>query len=184
MKFVTETEWHLRADENVVEGRIVPFGEPTTVMEMGELYQEGFDPGSFTRMEQVIRQRGNASWISFNLEHDESLAARIGYARSIEQREDGAYGSFNLYPGTDLTKVRAMLEGSHTGLSILFRDVSPPREADGVRWRTQVHVDHVAATPLPVYEGAVITKVREAEQVLLATPALDEWADWLAVQSR
>lgn len=175
----TEAHWHVRADENVVEGRIVPFNEPAIVVEEGERYREGFLPGSLTRMEQAVKQRGNASWIAFNLEHDTSLAARIGYARSIVQRDDGAWAEFQLYPGVDLPKVRAMLEGSHTGLSVFFRDVSPPKEADGIRWRTQVHIDHVAATPMPVYSGATITKVRETDALNLATPALDEWTQYV-----
>jgi phage head maturation protease len=181
MKLVTEGLWHVRSDENVVEGRIVPFGEPAFVYEEGELYREGFDAGSLTRMEQVIKQRGNATWVGFNLEHDESFVNKIGYMRSLEQRDDGAWAEFKLYPSTELAKVRAMLEESHTGLSVKFDDITPPREGDdGVRWRTQVHVSHVAATPMPVYEGATITKVRDTGgQTVLATPALDQWSEWI-----
>lgn len=177
--------WHWRGDANTVEGRMVPFGEPAMVVEDGEVYTEMFDPGSMTRMEQIAKARGNAAWIAFNLEHDEGFPARIGYARTLEQRDDGAWGIFKLYPGNDLAKVRSMLEESHTGLSVMFDDIAPPREVDGIRHRVQVSVRHVAATPMPTYAGATITAVRATEPPLVVgTPALDEWTAWLDAAQR
>lgn len=174
-------EWHFRDDLNVVEGRMVPYNESALVVENGEVFYEAFDPGSVTRMLQFAKRRGNAGWIAFNLDHDETFDNRIGYARSIESREDGAWGAFKLYQGPDLPKVRSMLEESHTGLSVMFHDLVPAREVDGVRHRVQVSISHVAATPMPTYAGAVITAVRSVDPVDLGgTPALDEWNEWLA----
>lgn len=175
-------DWHFRDDLGVVEGRMVPFGERAMVMEDGEVFWEEFDPGSLNTMCQVAKNRGNAGWISFNLEHDESLGARIGFARSIEQRPDGAWAQFQLYRNNpDLPKVRDMLSESHTGLSVMFADIKPPRLINEVRHRTQVSVSHVAATPMPTYASATITTVRETEQIVEpGTPSLNEWTDWLA----
>lgn len=178
-----DADWHFRSERNQVEGRIVPFDEPTVVVEDGEVYREVFDHGSLTYMEQYAHNRGNAAWIGLNLEHDESLPARIGYARTLVQRDDGGYATFQLYDGPDLGKVRQMLKESHTGLSVYFRDRVPPVEIDGIRHRVQVNVAHVAATPLPTYAGAQITAVRHTVDVLDVTPALDEWDAWLASQS-
>lgn len=183
----TEVEWHFRADEaggeeNIVEGRVVPFNQVATVIEHGERYREGFRAGSLTFMHQFAKQRGNAAWVHLNLDHDESLPARIGFARSFEQRDDGGWATFKLYPSADLPKVRSMLTESHTGLSVLFDDLAPPVDVDGVRWRTQVKILHVAATPIPVYAGAGITSVRAAgapDPSELLTPALDEWTAYL-----
>jgi hypothetical protein len=75
--------------------------------------------------------------------------------------------------------VREMLTESHTGLSVFFTDRVPPRVVDGVRQRVSVTVHHVAATPIPAYEGATIASVRANEELVLGTPALDEWRAWL-----
>lgn len=181
LKLKLRADWQFRGDTNVVDGRMVPFDEPAMVFEDGEVFWEVFDAGSLTRMVQIATTRGNAGWIAFNLDHDDSFDYRIGYARSIDQRDDGAWGSFKLYPSQDLAKIRAMLEESHTGLSVEFNDIAPPREIDGVRHRVSVAVKSVAATPLPTYEGAKITAMRatETSSVLVGTPALDEWDTWL-----
>jgi hypothetical protein len=179
------TEWHYRDAEDQVEGRIVPFGESAVVVEDGERFTEVFDAGSLTFMCQVAASRGNAAWISFVLDHDERLDSRIGWARSLEQRDDGAWATFQLYRNNrDLAKVRDMLHESHTGLSVLFRDRVPAIEVDGVRHRRQVVVDHVSATPMPTYSGAQIMAIRsQPEELLGGTPKLDEWQTWLAAQT-
>lgn len=179
-----DADWHFRSDRNQVDGRIVPFGERAVVMEDGEVFREVFDPGSLTFMEQVARSRGNAAWIGLNLDHDESLSSRIGYARSIVQQDDGGWCTFQLYPDRDLDKVRSMLQESHTGLSVLFTDrVAPVVDAEGVRHRVQVNIRHVAATPIPTYASAAITAVRATPELLDMTPALDEWREWIAAQA-
>lgn len=184
---VEHGEWKLRDDGRSVRGRIVPYREPSIVIERGERFREQFLPGCLTRMCQLVHKRGNAGWVSLNLDHDESFAARIGYASTIDDLPDGGWADFKLYRSPDLDKVRSMLEESHTGLSVMFDDIAPPRLLDGVRSRVQIAIAHVAATAFPVYRGAQIASVRDGgpsagaltSDEIDERPALDEWRAYL-----
>lgn len=178
---------HLRDDGRTVEGRIVPFNEIGTVVEEenGQLvrYDETFLPGSMSKMIGGAKARGgNFGWIGLNLDHDQGLPSRIGYATDVIEATDGAYGTFRLYQGADLDKVRSMLTESHTGLSVEFSDIWKPRNIGGVRARTMVHVSGVAATPVPIYSGAELLSVRSQGDTPAeyGTPALDEVKAFLA----
>lgn len=182
-------DWHVRSsnDGRTVEGRIVPYNEPTEVVERteaGELvrYTEQFLERSCMAMVQASQSRANASFISFLMDHEErDFNAKIGYASTLESRDDGAYAVFRLYQSRDLEKVVCMLDESHKGLSIAFRDTKPPKVIDGVVSRVQVHIDHVAATPTPCYAGAAISGIRaeDSELVVATTPNLDAIKQWL-----
>lgn len=181
-------EWELRADGQFVDGRIVPYNRPTEIVERnretGELmrYSEQFLPHSCLAMAQSVAKRGNAAFISFLMEHEEhDFNAKIGYATDLRDADDGAHATFKLYPGNDLDKVRAMLNESHKGLSLMFGDVRPPKVIDGIVSRVQVHISHVAATPTPCYADALITGMRaDDEMPAYATPMLNEVTEWLA----
>jgi hypothetical protein len=165
-----------------MEGRFLPFAEQALVADPGVVpYHEVFMPGCMTRMCQVARQRGNAGFIGLDLDHSEQFDHRIGYAREIEQRDDGGYGVFRLYEGAQLEKVRSMLAESHTGLSVNFHDVAKPRLIEGVTQRTQIHVVSVAATPMPSYAGAKVLSLRSIDEEAppVETPAFDEIREWL-----
>lgn len=178
---VADGDWHMRDDGRTVDGRIVPFGVRALVAENGEVFEEQFLPGCLSTMCQIATKRGNAGWIALNLDHDEAFDRLIGYASVLDQRDDGGYATFRLYAGPQLDKVRSMLEESHTGLSVMFGDIVPPREINGIRSRVQIHVSHVAATPQPVYTNASVLALRGGAQVHLAErPALREWEQWLA----
>lgn len=180
-RFIGTEKLMLRDDGRTVEGRIVPYGEVAEVLEQdsdtGEVmrYREQFLPGSCVRMAQGFGKRGNASPIAFCLEHDESLRdGQIGYCKSLTSEDDGAYATFRLYEDAQLTKWQSMLRESHTGLSVMFADIRPPKVIDGVISRVQVFIRHVAATTIPQYEGAAITAMRSAEEIQLhGTPELD-----------
>lgn len=182
-------DWHVRStdDGRTVEGRIVPYNEPTDVVERietGELikYREQFLPHSCLAMAQAVAKRGNAAFISLLMDHNEKdFSSKIGYASTLESRDDGAWAIFRLYQSRDLEKVVSMLDESHKGLSVAFRDTKQPRDIDGIVSRVQVQIDHVAATPTPCYVGAGITGVRaeDAELLLVATPKLDEIRQWI-----
>lgn len=180
-------EWELRSDGRTMEGVIVPFNEVATIYDRDETtgeivkFQEQFLPGSCTTMEQVCKSRTNAGWISLFLEHDETLDNRLGCARQIWQTKEGAVAEFALAKGRDLEKVRSILEDSHNGLSVKFRDIAKPKLIDGIVSRVQVYVDHVAATPMPAYTGAIITGMRDSDEgdMVFPTPALDEVSAWL-----
>jgi HK97 family phage prohead protease len=166
----------------------VPYGEIAEVVERdpetGELsrYQEQFLKGSCARMAQGVHRRGNAAFIKLVLDHDDqSFDAWVGHAVDLRSEEDGAYASFRLYDGNDLPKVRSMLQESHTGLSINFGDIRPPKLIDGVISRVQVAIDHVAATPIPTYSGAGITSMRSADGTdMVGTPNLASVRAFLA----
>lgn len=180
-RFVGTDRLCLRDDGRTVEGRIVPYGEVTEIIEedsvTGELvrYQEQFLPGSLYRQALGIQRRGNGNFIRFVLDHDEQFDTWIGSLTGLESKEDGAWGSFRLYDSKDLLKVQSMLRESHNGLSIGFQDYRPPKVVDGVISRVQVTLRHVAATPVPAYSSAGITSVRnESAEPYCDTPELEK----------
>lgn len=181
---INGAELHLRSDGRTVDGRIVPYGEVVDVLERTAegivSYREQFLPRSCLAMAQSVHKRGNAAFISFLMEHEEhDFDSKIGYATDLRDSDDGAYATFKLYDGNDLDKVRSMLRESHNGLSVSFADVKPPRMLDDVISRVQVHIDHVAATPTPIYAGAAITGMRADEGYAVETPHLNEITAWL-----
>ena len=182
---VDDCSWQMRSDGRSVRGRIVPFMEPTTIVDKGERFREQFLPGCITALIQVAQRRGNPGFIGLNFDHDESFDARIGVAANIEQLDDGGWADFRLYENRDLDKVRSMLTESHTGLSVMFDDVVPPRVLNGIRSRAQILIRHVAATPWAAYDGARVTGVRSESiepptlDEIAERPALAEWQSYL-----
>jgi len=187
-RFIGSDRLHLRDDGRTVEGCIVPYGEVAEIVERdqetGELsrYREQFLKGSCARMAQGVHRRGNAAFIKLVLDHDDqSFDAWVGHALSLTSEDDGAYATFRLYDGRDLDKVRSMLSESHTGLSIHFGDVRPPKVIEGIISRVQVAIDHVAATPVPAYANAGITSMRSNDGTVMAgTPHLNDVRAFLA----
>jgi len=182
---VDDSSWQMRSDGRSVRGRIVPFMEPTTIVDKGERFREQFLPGCITALIQVAQRRGNPGFIALNLDHDESIDARIGVAANLEQLDDGGWADFRLYESRDLDKVRSMLTESHTGLSVMFDDVAAPRLLNGIRSRVQILIRHVAATPWAAYDGARISQMRSEStepltlDEIVERPALAEWQSYL-----
>ena len=181
-------EWELRSDGRTVDGRIIPYNEVAHVIdrdERGQLieFDEQFLPGSCAAMVQACEARGNASFIAFNLDHEEmDLDHQIGHAVKLREMDDGAHATFRLYESRHLDKVRSMLAESHTGLSVKFKAVRTPRVMRNVISHVQVAIAHVAATPMPTYAGAGITRMRALEDTtqVFGTPLLDEVRAWLS----
>jgi HK97 family phage prohead protease len=182
------TEWELEDEGRTVTGQIVPFGEVAHVIEMvdGERqeYDEEFLPGCTLRMRQTARARGGQpAWIRFTIDHEQAFDSRLGYCTSLTESPKGARGTFRLYDGPQLPKVRSMLTESHNGLSIEFSDIAPPSKTEGgVVQRRQINLAAVTATPIPVYAGAKILAVREVDDILEAvgTPNIAEVRAMLA----
>jgi hypothetical protein len=165
----------------------VPYGQVAEVVERdpdtGEVsrYPEQFLRHSCMKLVQVCSRRGNAAFISLVLDHAEDRDSQIGYARALSSEDDGCYATFKLYEGKDLEKHVSMLRESHSGLSVKFADLRPPKLIDGVVSRVQVAIEHVAATPVPTYAGASIHTVRAMDGTELAgTPQLDDVRAFLA----
>lgn len=187
-------EFELRDDGRTVTGRLVPYGEVADIVELNdageiERYREQFLPHSLAAMAQGFKARGgNASrqsncFVPFLLDHHERFDAMIGHAVTLEDREDGAWSDFRLYDDANIVKVRSILTESHNGLSIAFHDVRAPKVIDGIVSRVQVHVGHVAATPVPAYMGAGIESMRNGELMPPSgTPMLDAVKAWLQSQ--
>lgn len=173
---------HFRSDDGdgrTLEGRILPFGQRARVVDPGvPPYDEEFVAGCLTGLCQHITRAGHARWIRLDLDHSESLDGRIGFAEWIEQRDDGAYGTFRLHKGPQLEKVRSMLEESHTGLSVNFDSVRA-RQSEGVVQRLAINIGAVAATPVPSYAAAKILSMRDGTEVPPATPHFEEVRAWL-----
>lgn len=173
---------HFRSDDNdgrTLEGRFLPFSQRARVADPGvPPYDEEFAPGCLTGLCQNVTRAGHARWIRLDLDHREDLDNRIGFAEWIEQRDDGAYGTFRLHKGPQLDKVRSMLEESHTGLSVNFQSIRA-RNVEGVVQRLAIDIAAVAATPVPAYAGAKILAMRSGEEVPPATPNFDEVREWL-----
>ncbi|MET0461749.1 MAG: hypothetical protein ABW007_01290 [Chitinophagaceae bacterium] len=185
--FVRSAEFQLRDDGRTLEGCIVPYGEVVDVAELNESgdvirYREQFLTHSLANMAQGFKARsGKGMNVPLLIDHNDSFERLVGFATMIESREDGAYATFRLYDGDNITKVRSILSESHTGLSVAFRDIREPKLIDDVVSRVQVYVGHVAATPAPAYAGAGITSVRNSDEpVISETPALNDVRQWLA----
>lgn len=164
-------------DGRTVVGRIVPYNEVVEFVDPWDgmkVKRERFVPGAFAKQSSP----GAWSRVRLSHEHDEGFENNIGYGRSIEDRDDGAYASFRLYE-TDAAKAREMIEHSHGGLSLEFEPRGRDKEdTDGVIVRDSVHVRRVGITNDPAYRGAKVLAVRE-RSAEPATPHLDDVRAWL-----
>lgn len=170
-------------DRGVMLGRIFPFGEIAHVREMvdGRLqdYDEHFLPGCTTRLRQVIDKIGNARFLGLQLGHDEpGVSRQLGFGTGLEERADGAYGTFQLYTKrNDYALVREMLGTAWSGLSVSFADRVPPVvQTSGTRslvGRRQVDIEHIAAVNVPAYRSAGVMSIRESDTPDPGTPDLD-----------
>lgn len=195
--FIRSAEFELRddGDGRTLTGRIVPYGEVASIVEVDEAtndlvrYREQFLPHSFAAMAQGFKARGGDRSLRSNMfvplliDHSDRFDDMIGHATELEDQEDGAYATFRLYNDERLTKIRSILSESHTGLSVSFRDIRPPKIVDGIISRVQVGINHVAATPRPAYSNARIDSLRESRETnVLETPLLNDVREWLQKQ--
>jgi hypothetical protein len=142
-------------------------------------YDEQFLPGCTTRLRQVIDKVGNANFLRLQLGHDEpGVTRQLGFGTAVEERSDGAYGTFQLYTKrNDYALVREMLGSAWSGLSVAFADRVPPVvETRGSRFlvgRRQVDIEHIAAVNVPAYASAGVVSIRSSDTPDLGTPELD-----------
>ena len=189
-QFIRSAQFALRDDGRTLDGLIVPYGEVADIVEVDDAgdvirYREQFLPDSLANMSQGFKARsGKGMRCPLVLDHNETMETTVGFATMIESRDDGAYGTFRLYDDANIIKIRSMLQESHTGLSVKFRDIREPKLIDGVVSRVQVFIAHVAATPAPAYANAAIGSIRSNQVVETPRPALDDVRAWLAEQRR
>lgn len=188
-RFFTCESWQLRGEDGrTLEGCIVPYNQVATVVEPDEAtgklvrYQEQFLQGSLAAMAQGFKARGLLD-VPLLLGHIDDFQNRIGFATSLDSRDDGAWAGFRIYDDSNLVKIQSMLRESHTGLSIAFKDTRQPKLIEGVVSRVQVFLGHVAATPTPTYTSAGITAMRETTDSQEAPrPLLEGVRAWLTTQ--
>lgn len=188
--FIRTAEFAIRDDGRTLDGRIVPYGEVASIVELDQetnqvvRYQEQFLRHSLAAMAQGFKARsGKGLHVPFLIDHNDSFQNLIGHAVELDSRDDGAYATFRLYDDTNIVKIRSILNESHTGLSIAFKDTREPKLLDGVVSRVQVFVGHVAATPSPAYATAGISSMRSTDETPMAvTPSLDDVKAWLQQQ--
>jgi phage head maturation protease len=172
-------------DHGVMLGRIFPIGETAPIHERGADgkvldYDEHFMPGCTERLRQVIDRVG-AHFLRLQLGHEEPGVTRhLGYGTALEERADGAYGTFQLYTKrNDYALVREMLGTAWKGLSVAFADRVPPVvEIRGDRplvGRRQIDLEHIAAVAVPAYASAGVMSIRESAGAVPdpGTPDLD-----------
>lgn len=189
-RFIPCEGFQLRGDDGrTLEGPIVPYEQVADIVEIDPeskqlvRYQEQFLKHSLAAMVQGFKARGRLDLPLF-MDHSETMENRIGFATVLEDREDSAWASFRIYDDANIVKIRSMLQESHNGLSVGFKDTRPPKMINGVVSRVQVYVGHVAATPTPAYAGAGITAMRSQDESQEApTPKLDGVRAWLAANA-
>ncbi len=167
-------------DAGEVVGMVAPWDQVADVADTEDdgtvhRYREVFRRGAFTRMITGLRERGWTAAIALNIDHLDGFSNHIGYATAIEERDDGAWGTFALYESSDIAKVKSMLRTSHRGMSVGFVGLRS-RTVDGIVERLVAHIEHVAVTPIAAYTGAGVTSVRTLdiyESQVLETPHLD-----------
>jgi hypothetical protein len=155
--------------EGILIGRLVPYNVPTKVLDWlpdGEpdIYDEGFRPGAFARQLPSVDGTRTAR---INLVHaHEGGLGHLGTSRLLREAPDGLYGEIVVLRSRR-DDVADLLAVGIDELSIEFRERLTPRgasttvvDADGVRWRTDVHLDRVALEPQGAYSGARVLAYR------------------------
>lgn len=157
-----------------VWGRAVPYGVETRVSDDGRaFYFEEFGLGAFHR----DVDRGGA-WINLMVGHDGDDGERfLGRCIGLEELDDGFYPTFRLnraHPRAEQAR-----SGELTNWSVsarVYRSRMVHRGDRQVVVRERLGCKHVAATPVPQYQGAGVLVSRDHELVPAPpTPMLDRW---------
>jgi HK97 family phage prohead protease len=177
MTSTTSDQLHLRAfspevshldvkRDGVVEGLIVPYNQPTDVLEIinGELveYREQFVPGAFDRAQRA------ASRVGLTFTHSDAMPDRMGYGLELRESAEGAVMTWQLYSYAR-EQAEELLTTTHRGLSVTFMSISPrggSERAGQLVTRSAVHLSSVAATDNPAYATARVLALREDQEQL------------------
>ena len=161
--FALELEVRSDGEGRTLVGRAVPYGQVAEIPEG----RERFVFGSFAK------QLNAGPDILQRVKLFDSHAARggqpVGRTAALQERSDGLYGEWPLYntsKGNDALEL--VRSGEVTGLSVGFKPISTRRASDGTLERAAAHLDHVALTHEPVYNGAAVMTVRSVARPLAA----------------
>jgi HK97 family phage prohead protease len=157
---VEVAEIEVRSDGRTLEGTLMPWGQPASIVEPGSRYVEVFVRGAFDGTDPAdvpltrLHPRTGADLpIGVGVEFDDQPA-----------RLRGAWHVSDVEEGNEVLQLAR--DKVPLGLSVGFAEVS-----GGSRWnhaRTRVErvratLDHVAVVRAPAYPGARITAVRGAQ---------------------
>lgn len=159
-------ELEVGGDGRTIEARIVPYGVPATVSDGGEPYEEEWVKGAFER------QVDAANRVLMNVEHEQGFRGIIGHGVSLDERDDGLYGSFRVLEGDDGNKALQLVrENILGGVSLEAVSLSSKRE-NGVVQRIRAHLDKVALCRSPAFKEAQVLAVRS--EIIAAEPQSTE----------
>jgi HK97 family phage prohead protease len=144
-------------DGRTLIARLVPYNEIATVSDGGAPYQEMFLPGAFkSQMRAAHRIKA-----FLNFRHRQGLEDQIGYAKSIDDREDGLHGHLRVLDGPDGDKALEFLNaGVLDKLSVEFQPLKD-RIVNGVVQRVSARLVGVGLVPEGSYPSATVLAVRE-----------------------
>jgi len=149
----------LDADEGVIEGIAVPWGQ---TIDLGGGYRERFERGAVAP---------DTTGVKLFYRHAEP----VGLISDLEDREEGLFIRARISDtslGRDLRTL--MRDGVIDRLSVGFIPRETREEEDGTFVRTAVDLKEVSAVPFPAYSGAVVTDVRhESAADTNAAPAAE-----------
>lgn len=158
-----------------VEGLAVPYEREQRVSDDGvTFYLERFARGAFNR---DVAKGGR--WVNLFLGHKGDEGDRwLGRCIALRETDDGLFPSFRInrtHPDAEAAR-----SGDLTGWSVSAHVYKSRRELGGmmpVVIREACGLSHVAATPVPQYEGAGVLVAREhvVVEVATSTPRLDAW---------
>ena len=146
----------IRTDGNQVSGRIVPYGEVTTVDDGNGPYREAFQRGAF----RAAVDAPHRVLLDFEHRSRAGIVDVVGHGVELEERTDGLHGSFRWLDTASAETAAALVDGGVlAGLSVGCSVLASGRTADGVVVRTRAHLDHVALCREPAYTGARVLAV-------------------------
>ncbi len=146
------TELHVREDDRVITGTLVPYGTPTTVVENGKRYVEDFAPGAFAG--DMVR----AADVELTALHPRSGAELpIGITVSLTDTPTGLDGEWRVSETTFGDEVLTLVrDRALRSLSAGFAELTN-------RWHTRDRVtrltatlDHAALVRRGAYPGALL----------------------------
>lgn len=144
-------------DGRTLIARLVPYNEIATVSDGGAPYQEMFLPGAFKA--QMRAPHRIKAFLNFR--HRQGLEDQIGYAKSVEDREDGLHGALRVLDGPHGDKALEFLAaGVLDKLSVEFQSLKY-RIVNGVVQRVSARLVGVGLVPEGSYPSAAVLAVRE-----------------------
>jgi phage head maturation protease len=154
---VEVAEIEVRSDGRTIEGTVMPWGQPASIVEPGGRYVEVFVRGAF--------EGTDPSTVPLTRLHPKTGAdLPIGVGVEFDDQPARLRGAWHV---SDVDEGNEVLQLAHDkvplGLSVRFVELP-----NGSRWnhaRTRVErvratLDHVAIVRAPAYPGALVTAVR------------------------